>query len=360
MSSILIWGLTGSFGGVERYITDRLPLFQAQYDEIYFGFGAGIGSDIEWAAFLKKDHIHICYFPHLSNPRLYYTEIVQFLKAKQINTVYCNLGFANGILYKAIKEGGAKLVVHAHNTRIDVNNTEKRVALNFYHYISRVLFDNLIDEKYACSTEAGKWVFSKDNFQIKKNAIDLTAYRYNPSVRDEVRHDLHIAPDTFVIGHVGRFSYQKNHEFLLRLFSKFVKKHSNSLLMLIGTGEKFAEMQSLAHSLEIESQVLFLGLRKDVNRLMQAMDCFVLPSRFEGLPIVGIEAQAAALPCFFSDAISRELLITNEAIHFSLNEDIGELAELIYQSMHSYVRHDNADIIAQSGYDLNKELKELD
>lgn len=360
MSSILIWGLTESLGGVERYITDRLPLFQTQYDEVYFGFGAGIGSDIQWSALLKKDYIHTCYFPRLSNPRLYYNEIVQFLKEKQINTVYCNLGFANGILYKAIKAGGAKLIVHAHNTRIDVNSTKKRGALICYHYLSRALFDNLIDEKYACSTEAGKWVFSNDNFKIKKNAIDLTAYRYNPSVRDEVRKEFHLTPDTFVIGHVGRFSYQKNHEFLLRLFSRLVKEHPNSLLMLIGTGEKFAEMQSLAHSLEVEPNVLFLGLRKDVNRLMQAMDCFVLSSRFEGLPVVGIEAQAAALPCFFSDAISRELLITNEAICFSLSEDIDALAELIYQSVSSYVRRDNADIIAKSGYDLNEELKNLD
>ena len=357
MVNILIWGLTESFGGVERYVTDRMSLLLSTYDQIYFGFSEGIGSDIQWSDFLKNSHIHICNFPHLSTPYLYYREIVKFLKVNKIDVVYCNVGFANALLYKAVKAGGSKLVVHAHNTRIDVNSIKKRVPLNIYHYISRALFDHVIDEKYACSTEAGRWLFSRENFKIKKNAIDVTAYRYNPALRDEVREMLGIKLNTFVIGHVGRFSYQKNHEFLLKLFSHFIKKYPSSLLMLIGTGEKFEEMQEMAHSLGIDSKVLFLGLRKDVNKLMQAMDCFILPSRFEGLGIVGIEAQAAALPCFFADTIPPEILITPGAKQFSLNDNFDYLAERIHDDVHRYTRRDNTELIAKSGYDLKNELK---
>lgn len=359
MANVLIWGLTEKFGGVERYVLDRLPLFLSKYDEIYFGFSEGIDTDIQiqWSDLLNNSHIHICSFPHLSRPCLYYKKIVEFIRDNKVDAVYCNIGFANALLYEAVKIGGSKLIVHAHNTRIDVNRTSKRLALYLYHYLSRILFNHVIDEKYACSTEAGRWLFSRENFKIKKNAIDVTAYRYNPALRDEVREMLGIKLNTFVIGHVGRFSYQKNHEFLLKLFSHFIKKYPSSLLMLIGTGEKFEEMQGMAHSLGIDSKVLFLGLRKDVNKLMQAMDCFILPSRFEGLGIVGIEAQAAALPCFFADTISSEILITPEAKQFSLNDNFDYLAERIHDDVHRYTRRDNTELIAKSGYDLKNELK---
>lgn len=211
MANVLIWGLTEKFGGVERYVLDRMPLFLSKYDEIYFGFSEGIDTDIQiqWSDLLNNSHIHICSFPHLSRPCLYYKKIVEFIRANKVDAVYCNIGFANALLYEAVKIGGSKLIVHAHNTRIDVNSTKKRVALNIYHYISRALFDHVIDERYACSTEAGQWVFSKENFKLKKNAIDLTAYLYDPAIRAEVRKQLNIKPDTIVIGHVGRFSYQK-------------------------------------------------------------------------------------------------------------------------------------------------------
>lgn len=362
MANVLIWGLTEKFGGVERYVLDRMPLFLSKYDEIYFGFSEGIDTDIQiqWSDLLNNSHIHICSFPHLSRPCLYYKKIVEFIRANKVDAVYCNIGFANALLYEAVKIGGSKLIVHAHNTRIDVNSTKKRVALNIYHYISRALFDHVIDERYACSTEAGQWVFSKENFKLKKNAIDLTAYLYDPAIRAEVRKQLNIKPDTIVIGHVGRFSYQKNHEYLIRLFSYFVQKQPDSMLMLIGTGDNFNKIQHLAENMNLTSKVLFLGLRNHVNKLMQAMDCFVLPSRFEGLGIVGIEAQAASLPCFFADTITKEIAVTSNAHFFSIKENAENVATCIYKYMtkHAGARRRNRDELIKAGYDLQEELRQ--
>lgn len=134
---------------------------------------------------------------------------------------------------------------------------------------------------------------------MAKNAIDVSKYNYNPHVRDDIRRKLKINDDTFVIGHVGRFTYQKNHEFLINVFKKVHQKVNDSVLLLIGEGPDEGVIKQKVKELKLNNNVMFLGRRNDVPKLFQAMDCFVLPSRFEGLPIVGIEAQAAGLPCVF-------------------------------------------------------------
>lgn len=356
MSRILIWGLTENYGGVEKYIIDRLPIFLKKYDEIFIG--VSIGSNLQYKSYLDHKNIHINYFPHLSRPSIYFSSIINFIKNQNINTVYCNIGFSNGLLYKAVKSSGAELIVHAHNTRIDVNSIKKRVLLNIYHYISRALFNNIIDRRYACSREAGEWLFADDNFKVKKNAIDLSKFTYNLEDRIAIRKSLGISLDTFVLGHVGRFSYQKNQEFLVDLFKIFQEMYPESKLLFVGDGETKSNIRNQCRLLGIEEKVLFLGFRNDVSKLMQAMDCFILPSRFEGLGIVGIEAQAADLPCFFANTITSEVLITSNSHMFSLNMDLKDLAERIYKYSYNLIRGDNTDTITQSGYSLQEELKE--
>ncbi|MCH3903155.1 MAG: glycosyltransferase [Limosilactobacillus oris] len=353
---ILMYGLTSSLGGVERYILDRLPAFckRNQVDILFSG-----NDKIGYIDEIPND-VNIKRIAKLSCPTQYVQNIYTTIKDGKYNLVYCNIGFANALLYLAVRAAGAKLIVHAHNTRIDVPSKKARILLNAYHYISRFLFTWLIDKKFGCGKAACKWLFgSLNGTKIRHNAIDCSKFSFNEKIRQQLRGELGVDNKTILVGHVGRFSYQKNHEYLIRLFANMHEKYSDTKLLLIGVGENMDYIRNLVKALSIESDVIFLGLRHDVNRIMQAIDCFILPSRFEGLPVVGIEAQAADLPCFFSDSITKEIAITKKTYFFSLQDELDNVAQFIYQNIDTSTRHNNTTDMRLAGYDLLDELKQF-
>lgn len=162
---------------------------------------------------------------------------------------------------------------------------------------------------FACGKDAGDWMFGGALFQIINNAIDVEAYAYNPTKRQEMRRQLGLENE-LTIGHVGRFNQPKNHPFLLDIFAALLKKESNAVLLLVGGGEGMSQIREKAQKLGIAEHVHFLGVRSDVADLMQAMDVFVFPSLHEGLPVTMVEAQAAGLPCIISDKIHPECILT--------------------------------------------------
>lgn len=350
---ILMYGLTSSLGGVERYILDRFPAFcKGNQVDILFSGNDKISYTDE-----IPDDVDVKRIAKLSCPKQYVRDIYKTIKDGKYDLVYCNIGFANALLYLAVKAAGAQLIVHAHNTRIDIPSKKTRILLNIYHYISRFFFTWLINKKFGCGKAACKWLFgSLNGTVVRHNAIDCSKFSFNEKIRRQLRGELGIDNKTILVGHVGRFSYQKNHEYLIRLFANMHNKYSNTKLLLIGVGENMDFIRNLVKVLNIESAVIFLGLRHDVNRLMQAMDCFVLPSRFEGLPVVGIEAQAADLPCFFSDSITKEIAITKKTYFFSLQDPLDSIAQFIYENIDVSKRHNNKVDMKLDGYDLKDEL----
>ncbi len=168
-----------------------------------------------------------------------------------------------------------------------------------------------------------------------------------------------IEAETFCVGHIGRFTYQKNHEYLLKIFAEVLLKRPNSKLVLIGDGDNLQNIKDLVKEKKLYDKILFLGNRKDVPELMQIMDCFVLPSRFEGLPIVGIEAQTAGLPCFFADTITKELGITDLAHFIPLQVTPKEWVEQILQNS-NIDRKDMSKEISAAGYDIKTEIKNME
>lgn len=162
--------------------------------------------------------------------------------------------------------------------------------------------------RLACSTEAGKYLYGKDSFEFVPNGIDIDRFTFDEKKRMKMRKLLNLESN-YVIGHVGRFNLQKNHEYLLNIFQKVAKKIPNAKLLLLGDGELFSKVKNIAEQLGIKDKVVFAGVHKDVENYYQAMDVFVLPSLFEGLPVTGIEAQYSGLPCFFSNEITKEVKI---------------------------------------------------
>ena len=229
--------------------------------------------------------------------------------------------------------------------------------------VNRLLMKWSVTDYFACSQDAGEWMFGNNiPFHIIHNAISIERFSYNDIVRKNKRAELGLA-DQFVVGHVGRFTYQKNHDFLLDIFEEIVKLKPNALLLLagdyVGDDSFWRKAHEKVMQYGIEDNVRFLGMRNDVPELMQAMDCFVLPSRFEGLGLVGIEAQTAGLPCFFSSTITKELGITHLSNYIDLTSPSKVWAEKIIVG--SRIDRCNMDYnVREYGYDIKNEIKKIE
>lgn len=200
-------------------------------------------------------------------------------------------------LAAAARHGAAVRVAHSHSSRQD---RDLKYPLKM---LCKPLIKRFATDLFACGEEAGRWMFGTDDFKVVRNCIDVGAYAFDPAARAEARRDLGIVDGALVVGHVGRFDAVKNHAFLLDVFAALLEQRPDAMLLLAGDGPLRPEMEKKAEDLGIDGSVAFLGVRSDVARLMQAMDCLVMPSLYEGLPMVLVEAQAAGLPCLISDAI---------------------------------------------------------
>ena len=213
-------------------------------------------------------------------------------------------------------------IAHSHNTSIDLD----------FKYGLKQFFKSRINDvanyRLACGEEAGRFLFGSKEFEVIPNAIDAQRFCFNRDVSVSKKRELHI-DGKFVIGHIGRISYQKNHKFLIDVFFEILKREKNAVLLLIGTGDKETQIKQKVQKLGIDRQVRFLGNRNDVSELYQAMDVFVLPSFFEGIPVVGIEAQFSGLPCVFSDKVPKEVVFTDSCRFLSLNMPASSWAEQI-------------------------------
>ena len=273
-----------------------------------------------------------------------------FAEHSEYKIVHCHLDCMAGIPLKAAKKYGVPVrIAHAHNS----NQTKDA------KYILKLFFKRNIPKYatklFACGTQAGQWMFKTDDFHVMNNAIDVSQYTYSNIVASEMRKALGILPGEKVCGHVGRFMAQKNHEFLVYVFAKMP---SNTKLLLVGDGELHESMEKLAEELGVRDRVLFMGVRADVNRLLQAMDIFVFPSLYEGLPVSLIEAQAAGISCIVSDRVPRECKIIDNMEFLSLDESAEVWAEHIMQHMNDK-RSDAAKEICKAGYDIVKNAEWL-
>lgn len=213
-------------------------------------------------------------------------------------------------------------IAHSHSTSID--RDFKYVLKQFFRFgVPRVATHRL-----ACGQAAGEFLFGKKSFQVITNAIDAQRFFYDPEIRQKKRAELGLEGKV-VVGHVGRFCYPKNHGFLIDIFAKVAEKENNAMLFLVGTGEKETDIRQKVHDLGLQERVLFLGSRGDVNELYQAMDVFLMPSLFEGVPMVGIESQFAGVPCLFSNKVPQEVMFTERCEFVSLDSTTEQWADRV-------------------------------
>ena len=257
----------------------------------------------------------------------------------------------------ASKWGGAKnLILRSTNTK-----SSNKITHKFINFVSCWMPRFIPTVKVAPSTEAGKYLFGKraikkNKVHILNNAIDTNQFYYDEDIRIKTRKELNIE-NKFVVGHIGRFSQQKNHKFLIKVFNEIKKVNDNAILMLIGKGELRDEVFKQVEEYNLEDDVLFLGIRDDVPQLLMAMDVMVFPSFYEGLPNVIVEAQGASLPCLISSAITKEVKLTEFVMFNSLKNDAKDWANKAIELYECTNRRNTKEDLINQGYDI-KEMTE--
>lgn len=259
--------------------------------------------------------------------------------------------------------GIPKIIVHSHNTSISKNSSTSNFK-NFFHKLIKGLWPLFATDFLACSDLASEWLFTEKmrkekKIEIVNNAIDIEKYQFNLEIRNTLRKEFGLE-DKVIIGHIGRMSYQKNHEFLINTFYELKKINSNVVLLLIGTGELEMQLKTQVNDLGLKDSVIFYGVSTKVNELMNAIDIFVLPSHFEGLPLVGIEAQCSGLKVIASDGISKQMKVTDNVHYLSLDLGSEKWAQYIDNMLIVKDRFKYSLEVRENGYDIKEVVKKLE
>jgi len=295
-----------------------------------------------------------------SNLRKYYQDLDHFFSEhKEYKIVHSHLNtMSTPVLRSAYRNNFPIRIAHSHNTG---SKPDWRLPIRTYY---KLFIKKYATDYFACSKKAAVWLFGnhaviEGKVTFINNAIDARLFSYNPDIREQIRDDLKLN-NKLVIGHVGRFDYQKNHTFLVDIFEKISTIKPDSCLVLIGDGDLQESLIEKCRKKNLTDKVIFAGKVSNVNDYMQAFDAFVFPSHFEGLPLTGIEAQAAGLPCFISDTISDEVIITNLVHALSLKQRAEIWAEYILAHYNQAERPDTSMEIKAAKYDSIDIIKQLE
>lgn len=296
--------------------------------------------------------------PYYKNPIAFMHGIYKVIRDHHYRIVHSNMNTLSAFpLFAAWVAGAPVRILHNHSTS-SPGETKRNIMKFMLRPFARLFANHYL----ACSRLAGEWMYGRKMMDsgkvtIVNNAIDLKKYAFNPQKRKILRKELGLA-DEFVIGHVGRFMFQKNHEFLIDVFAEAYKKNPHMALLLVGDGPLRPAMEEKVRKLGLTGHVKFLGLRNNVQDFYHVMDLFIMPSHYEGLPVVGVEAQANGLLCLFSTKVTKETRLTHSAQFLDLEAGASMWAEGII-SLKCERNKKAGDELRQAGFEINKETEKL-
>ena len=281
-----------------------------------------------------------------------YYGIKKLVKENDFDVVHINTSTPYEVFVAiAAKAGGARhIIMHSHNTNYYPG--QKLIKLS---YIFKKMIPRYVTSFFACSDEAALFMFpikiiESKEYNIIKNGVDSDQYKFNKKVREEYRKRYGFESN-FVIANIGRFNVQKNHSYLIDIFKEIIQLDSSARLLLVGVGETEAKIKEKVNQYGLQEYVTFFGLSNEVKNILQMVDVVVMPSLYEGLPVVGIEAQAAGLPILMSDVVTKEMKITDGVEYVSLEESPKTWAKHILKQK-GYIRRDTSDEISAAGFDI--------
>lgn len=341
--------LTENLGGIESLLINvyrKIDKQKFQFDFISNGYS-------DYQKELSDMGAKIYQMPSIKHIKRYISTFNKILD-NNYDVIHFHKNSAANIIPLLIAKGHIshpKIIVHSHNSSPSIN----KKSVLFFHHMNKPIINIVADKKIACSKRASMWMFNnyKKNVDIINNGINTSKFRFSSLAREKIRQKYHIDDQTLVIGNVGRFSKQKNHTFIIKIFKNILEERPNAILFLIGTGKLENEVKKFTNKLNISQHVYFLGNKKNVADYLSAMDIFIMPSLFEGLPIAAVEAQASGVNVFVSKAITKELFLTNIIHSFSLKEDPKEIAREILYFKKPIDRQKEVEAIRKAGYDLS-------
>lgn len=344
-------------GGVESVVMN----YYRNIDKSKFQFDFIIDSDskdipIDEINSLGGNVILVPPYQHLFK---YQNSLKKLFRERQYSIVHSHINTLSVFPLRIAKKTGIKIrIAHSHSTTNKKEwkrNILKKILLPFSKIYATHYF--------ACGELAGRFLFGNKVYDsgqvfILNNAIDLRNFKYNEHIRNKKRNEFEVKSNQIVIGHVGRFVSQKNHKFLIDIFYEIYKINNNSVLFLVGQGPLKKEVEQKVKLMGLEENVKFLGQRKDISELYQVFDILLLPSLYEGLSVVGVEAQCAGLLCIFSDCITKELKLLDSTDYISLKENAGSWAYKVLDKYNkNYDRRSQKEI---RNFDIKSEVVKLE
>lgn len=348
-------------GGVQTMLKNyysHMDLSQLETDFVVCG--DQVGGMEEWFRVLGSKIYHIP--PRRENPAGNLAGLRNIIKNGNYDVVHCHQDYHGAAAIAMAKRYGVKKrIIHSHQAYPPENGLKKLRRQSSVPSLLRNATDFA-----ACGYLAGEWLYGREMMEsgrvlILHNAFSPKRYAFSQDNRDRLRGKLGLDRDALVLGHVGRFSGPKNHALAVRIFAEFYQSHKNAVLLLVGDGELRPDVEKQVKEQGLEAQVHFLGVRQDVPELLSAMDLFFLPSRWEGLGIVAMEAQMNGLPTVCSSYVPREVKLADN-VFFADNDAYDNLAAWcrLLETALASGRGDYRAAVSQGGYDICQEAKKLE
>lgn len=351
MKKILIDGMTCNKGGKETFIINHYKKLIAT-DRYEFTF-ISYDDEMAYEDYLKETGASVIHLPPRNRGLVQYVSALnRLLREGRFDVVWAHETSLSRceLLMLAKLHRVPKRLIHSHSS----SNMGSRFTY-IMHSINKVFLPLWVTDRLACSESAAKWFYRGKNYRIIKNGIDVEQYRFDQQVRDSIRDAFDLG-DSLVIGHVGRFGFEKNHKKLINVFNNLLRIRPDSKLLLCGDGEERSNIEAQIKELGICDNVLLLGVVDNVHQILQAVDVLVMPSLFEGLPFALLEAQASGLNCVVSDTVSKEADVTDQIVFLPLELDDYKWAEVIAGELNSN-REASAEVIIHKGFDINESVR---
>lgn len=337
-------------GGVEAVVMNYYRAMDKT--KVQFDFFVDADSEFPQKEELEQAGAGVFMLPPYSRMWAWQKQLTEQLRRGRYSIVHAHINTMNVFpMLCAWRAGVPVRICHNHSTAHPGEG--KKTVLK---YLLRPFNRLFATHWFACGRKAAEWMYGRQAVEhnrvvVLPNAIDTTRFAFDEAQHVQIREQLEIEPDVLVLGHVGRFCYQKNHRFLIEIFAE-LHQMTKSRLLLIGEGELTQSIRDLVHQKGLEKEVIFLGGKQDTAPYYNAMDAFCLPSFYEGLPVVAIEAQCSGLPCLLSDEVTEEAVLTDRAERFPLENSALQWAQwIVINAQASASRQEKAGIIAEKGFD---------
>lgn len=342
-------------GGIENIVFNYYSGIDKS--KVNFDFYINENSQSNLINELKRMGANVYFCPSYYNIYKYYKYLRKMFKKKNYSIIHSHLGtMSNSALFPAWKSGIAIRICHNHSTA-----SFRDGGKTLLKYILKPFASKYANEYFACGDKAAKWMYKEKHYKkgvyIMYNAIDFDKYKYNLENRRIIRNELGIENDTVLIGHIGRLTKAKNHDFLLKVFKAYNNKNHNSKLVLVGNGELKNKIIKLIDQYNLNENVILTGVRSDVDKIYSALDIFCLPSFYEGMPVVAVESMVNKLPLLCSSCVTNEVLEFSNVKMLTLKTGVDAWANELNRMNRSSVKTEKKEIIER--YDINKQAMKL-